>query len=86
MIIICCRGAGKLAGRATPVSPKVECQGLSSKLPLRGESTGNIGPLNDWGFIKTILLAGRFLRRALTLPLATLSSESSATTKNPDRN
>ncbi len=38
------------------------------------------------GFIKTVLVAERFLRRAQSSPIAILSSESSATTKNPDRN
>jgi Domain of unknown function (DUF305) len=34
----------------------------------------------------TMLLAERFLRRAQSSPIAILSSESYATTKNPDRN
>jgi len=38
--------------------------------------------VNDSGFIKTILLAGRFLWRAQSSRTATLSSESSAATKN----
>src|ERR1700737_836446 len=59
--------------------------GLAVILPERC-IVRNIGLVNDSGFIKTILLAGRFLRRAQSSPIATLSSESSATTKNPDRN
>ncbi len=57
---------------------------------IAGDSPGKMkftkNRLADSGFIKTMLLAGRFLRRGQSSPIAIQSSESSATTKNPDRN